>query len=267
MRRIKKLFIVSGLLFGVLFAQEPVTYTIEGKKDPRLEARFRVLYVSTGTSKECTSTKLSTGTRKPMIGARVFEVKDGNYSVKIPIAMQEDEEHCGYKFKRVELMMRRKYDKNLYSLHMILNDEPFAYAIYRGDKGGMGSIYGEQGRTPGKIQTDKKHFRIAKDTTYKCWTHWFPKDANYEAHANFQCLMQIGDGDGENAFKYLDPIWGGIASNDALGINELKSETLHVDILVDDNRCIAIVQGDDRDHFRTLPKPEPTVWEKVKSLF
>ncbi len=276
MRRIKKLFIVSGLLFGVLFAQEPVTYTIEGKKDPRLEARFRVLYVSTGTSKECTSTKLSTGTRKPMIGARVFEVKDENYSIQIPIALEEDENNCGYSFRRIELVMNRLYDDDLYSLHILLDSYPEARAIYYGRRGGMGSNPSPD--MPAKLLTDKTYYRIAEDTRFFCRTDWTPKirlpilGANGKVewkdseHTNFHCIMQIEDGKGENTFIYPDPQLR-YATNPALGIDTLKSETLHVDIIADDEGSMAIEKGIIKDYFRTLPKPEPIAWEKVKSLF
>lgn len=251
------------LLCTSLFAQEPVTYTIEGKKDPRLEARFIVSYISTSTSKECTSTKLSTGTKKPMIGARVFDVKDENYSIKIPIALEEDENNCGYSFRRIELVMNRLYDDDLYSLHILLDSYPEAYTIYYGYKGGMG---GESGlEMPAKLLTDKTYYRIAKDTKFLCRTEWFPKKI-YEEHSVFYCIMQIGNGKGENMFIYPDPHIS-YATNPELGVDTLKSETLHVDIIADDEGSRAIKDGIIKDYFRTLPKPEPTVWEKVKSLF
>jgi len=257
------LFILLALA-TVLTATDPVTYTIEGKKDPRLSAIFIVSYVSTGTSEECTTRKLSTGTKKPMIGARVFEVKDENYSVQIPIALAEDENNCGYRFRRIELVMRRLYDDDLYSLHMILNRKPEAEAIYYGDKSGMMSFPSPD--MPAKLLTDKTYYRIAESTRFLCRTDWFPKDHEDEGHSWFHCIMQIGDGTGENAFIYPDPQLR-YATNPALGVDTLKNETLHVDIIADDDGCRAIGNGGQKDYFRTLPKPEPTVWEKVKSLF
>jgi len=255
--------ILSILYFGVLFAQEPVTYTIEGKKDPRLSARFIVSYISTGTSKECTTRKLSTGTRKPMIGARVFEVKDENYSVQIPIALEEDENNCGYRFERIELVMRRLYDDDLYSLHMILNRKPEAYTIYYGHKGGFGGGSGLE--MPAKLQTDKTYYRIAENTRFLCRTEWFPKKI-YEEHSVFYCVMQIGDGKKKNAFIYPDP-HSSYAKNSALGVDTLKNETLHVDIIADDEGSMAIEKGIIKDYFRTLPKPTPSAFESLKSLF
>jgi hypothetical protein len=240
--------------FLTLFAQDPVIYTIEGKKDPRLEARYIVTYISTGTSEECTKPKLSTGTRKPAIGSKVYVVKDENYSVKIPIALEEDENNCGYRFARIELVMRRLYDDDLYSLHMILNSKPEAEAIYYGHKGGFGGQVSLI--MPGELQTDKMYYRIAENTRFLCRTDWFPKRYKDEEHSIFHCIMQIEDGTGENAFIPTNP-QKTIVKHPALGINTLKNETLHVDIIADDEGSTAIEKGRPKDYFRTLPKPTP----------
>jgi len=281
----KKLLLLSILAFTTLLAQEPVIYTIEGKKDPRLEAFFKVLYVSTGTSEECTKPKLSTGTRKPVIGARTYAIKDENYSIQIPIALIEDENNCGYRFARIELVMRRLYDDDLYSLHMILNSKPEAEAIYYGRKGGFG---GQASLImPGKLLTDKTFYRIAKDTRFLCRTEWYPPKYSDEAgklelhrfykrkglpetlgdeSTDFHCVMQIGDGTGENAFIPTNP-QKTFVKHPSLGIDTLKNETLHVDIIADDEGSRAIEPGIPKDYFRTIPKPTSSALESLKSLF
>lgn len=260
----KKFILLSILTITTLFAQSPVFYTIKGKKDPRLEARYIVSYVSTSTSKECTSQKLSTGTKRPAIGSRTYAIKDENYSVKIPIALTEDENNCGYRFERIELIMRRLYDDDLYSLHMILNKKPEAYTIYYGYKGGFSHEGGLE--MPAKLLTDKTYYRIAENTRFLCRTDWFPKDYWDEEHSRLHCIMQIGDGMGANAFVYPDPHIS-YAKNSALGVDTLKNETLHVDIIADDAGSTAIVKGRPKDYFRTLPKPTPSLFELLKSLF
>lgn len=276
------LFMLSCL---TLLAQDPVIYTIEGKKDPRLEAVFRVLYVSTGTSEECTTRKLSTGTKKPVIGSRTYAIKDENYSIQIPIALEEDENNCGYRFERIELIMRRLYDDDLYSLHMILNKKPEAEAIYYGDKSGMMSLPSPE--MPAKLITDKTYYRIAENTSFLCRTRWFPPKYSDEAgklelhrfykrkglpetlgdeSTDFHCIMQIGDGTGNKAFIYPDPNVR-YAKNSALGVDTLKNETFHVDIIADDDGSRAIIKGLPKDYFRTLPKPVPSALESLKSLF
>jgi hypothetical protein len=249
--------------FLTLFAQDPVIYTIEGKKDPRLDAVYRVLYVSTGTSEECTTRKLSTGTRKPVIGSKVYEVKDGNYSIKIPIALEEDENNCGYRFERIELVMRRLYDDDLYSLHMILNRKPEARAIYFGRKGGQGSTPSPE--MPAKLLTDKTYYRIAENTRFLCRTRWYEDSQDSTLH----CVMKIGEGMGENALIYPDPHIS-YAKNSALGVDTLKTETLHVDIIADDEGSTANMKMEKsiiKDHFRELAKPKPSALESLKSLF
>jgi hypothetical protein len=281
----KKIIPILLLIITQLLAQDPVIYTIEGKKDPRLDAVYRVLYVSTGTSEECTTRKLSTGTRKPVIGARTYAIKDENYSIQIPIALTEDENNCGYRFERIELVMRRLYGDDLYSLHMILNRKPEAQVIYYGRKGGFGGKPGHD--MPGKLTTDKTYYRIAENTRFLCRTDWYPAKYSDEAgklelhrfykakrlpetlgdeSTDFHCIMQIGDGTGANAFIYPDPDTR-TANNPALGVDTLKNETLHVDIIADDDGCRAIGNGGQKDYFRTIPKPTPSAFESLKSLF
>jgi len=262
MKKITLLFVLTLL---PLCAQEPVVYTIEGTKDPRLQAKYKVSYVSTGTSEECTTRKASTATKRPAIASRVYEVKDANYSIQIPIALEEDEENCGYRFRRIELVMRRLYDDDLYSLHMILNSKPYARTIYYGRKGGMG---GQASLVmPAKLTTDKTFYRIAEDTRFLCRTEWFPKKVKiYEEHSIFHCVMQIGDGRGANAFIPTNP-QKTYVKHPALGVDTLKNETLHVDIIADDDGCRAIGNGGKKDYFRTLPKPEPSIFKSIKSLF
>lgn len=259
----KTFILLLILAFTALLAQDPVIYTIEGKKDPRLEARYIVSYVSTGISEECTTRKLSTGTRRPVIGSKVYEVKDENYSVKIPIALTEDENNCGYRFERIELVMRRLYDDDLYSLHVILNNKPETRVIYYGHKGGQGSSPSPE--MPAKLLTDKTYYRIAENTRFLCRTRWYEDSQDSTLH----CIMQIGDGTGENAFIYPDPHIS-YAKNSALGIDTLKNETLHVDIIADDEGSTANMKMEKKiikDHFRELSKPEPSALESLKSLF
>jgi len=242
-----------------VFAQEPVIYTIEGKKDPRLTAKYIASYVSTSRSQECTKANLSTATRKPSIGTKVYEVSEDNYSIDIPVYLAEDENNCGYRFSRIELVMRRLYDDDLYSLHMILNKVPEARAIYYGHRGGIGDGPGKN--KPAKLITDKTYYRIAKETRFMCRTRWYTKGF-YEAHSSFYCTMQIADGLKENAFIKVGKY--SVVTHPKFGIDEIKSDTLKVDVLVDDEGCFASTGKETlKDHFRELPKPK-TFWEKVQ---
>ena len=51
-------------------SDERAVYTIEGKKDPRLQATFLATYISTSKSEACSHRNPSTATRKVNIGSK-----------------------------------------------------------------------------------------------------------------------------------------------------------------------------------------------------
>jgi len=245
-------------------AHDRVVYTIEGKKDPRLQATFLATYISTSKSPECSHMNPATGTRKVNIGSKRYPVTEENYRVEIPVYLEENENECGYRFSRIELIVRRQYDNELYSSHILLDSQPKVGAIYYGTKTGM-SGGGANPLLPANIFTDKRYFRIAKETQYICRTKWYA----YDGHTTFHCFMQIRDGKGENQFVH--PYEGRkTVTHPEFGIDEIRSETLHVDILADDTGSKANLNRDNvnaQDHFRTLPKPKPSRWEISKKWF
>ncbi len=115
-----------------------VVYTIEGTKDPRLDATFMATYISTSKFDACSYRNPSTATRKVKIGSKVYPVSDETYRIEIPVYLEENENECGYRFSRIELMLRRKYDKELYSRHIVLDKTSKVTAIYYGRKTGFG---------------------------------------------------------------------------------------------------------------------------------
>lgn len=298
-----KILTLLILSFLTLFAQNPVIYTIEGKKDPRLEARYIVSYVSTGTSEECTTRKLSTGTRKPVIGTKVYEVKDENYSVKIPIALTEDENNCGYRLGGLELMILRKNDDQ-YSRFQLLGDYPNkdpglggqrADVIYQGSKGGFSTPHFvgiSKNQTPIAFHSDKKYFRIVPETTFVCMTEHRiyeyelsqrdkdlrEKWSRNDKETDFMCTIQMKlDTDGGKYHYHecpvpapMDSVGCFTTTNPDFGVDEIASDTLHIDILVDKSKCTALRYSAPRDFvkepsiFYNAPKPESSLF---KSLF
>jgi hypothetical protein len=81
--------------------------------------------------------------------------------------------------------------------------------------------------------------------------------------------MQIRDGKGEN--KFIRPTPYSRVTHPEFGINEIKSDSLHVDILADDAGSKAYTGKETlQDHFRTLPKPPPplpSMGERLKQWF
>jgi hypothetical protein len=287
-----------------------VIYTIEGKKDPRLEARYIVSYVSTGTSEECTTRKLSTGTRRPAIGSKVYEVKDENYSVKIPIALTEDENNCGYRLGGLELMILRKNDDRYfqYARFKLLGDykniDPIslkelggqrAYAVYDGRKGGTdGRSLLNKKESPYAFRSDKRYFRITAKTTFACMTRNSIYDyeqstsdketAQRLGNTDFTCTMKMKlDTDG-GKYHYHEctkeesrndsEYECGTMSHPDFGVDEITSDTLHIDIVVDESKCVKwrhlnhnFGSTFEPDSFQELPKSSPSVMKSLKSLF
>jgi len=240
--------------------RDPVIYTIQGTKDPRLQATFFATYVSSSKSKICSYNNPTTGTRKVEVGNKQFAVTEENYRIEIPIFLPESENGCGYRFSRIELMLRRLYDNDLYSRHILLDRTSRVNAIYHGDKTGIRGGGGHP-MMPGTLMTDKRYFRIAKKTQYICRTQWYPKLKN---RTSLYCFMQIKDGKGDNQF--IRPTALSRVTHPEFGADEIKNEVLQVDILADDLGSKAYTGKEVlQDYFRTLPAPKPSRWEKFKN--
>lgn len=299
--------------FTLLLAQDPVVYTIEGKKDPRLEAVYRVLYVSTGTSEECTTRKLSTGTKKPVIGVRTYAIKDENYSIQIPIALTEDENNCGYRLSGLELMILRKNDQqnskydHHYSRFWLFGDyknkDIFsgkelggqrADVVYMGDWGGAGSpsfVGISNKQTPIAFMSNKKYFRIAPETTFVCMTQHYTYEFERSKQdqelsqkfgdTDFMCMIKMKLDTEGGKYHYhecpvpapMDSVGCFTTTNPDFGVDEITSDTLHIDILVDESKCKVLRHLNrqlfelEPDMFREISKPIPSAIDSIKSLF
>lgn len=84
-------------------------------------------------------------------------------------------------------------------------------------------------------ETDKKYFRIAKESTFLCKTKWFPEDTakRLKEAVWFHCTMQIDDDINRTLHYQKDPLlyW---FSHPKSGVDVIKNETMHIDILVDE---------------------------------
>jgi len=130
-------FVPFSVIANKSVTSNPVIYTFEGKKDPRLQATFSVIYKGTSSSTECTQQNPSTATRKPMLAGKNYRITEENYHIEIPVYQQESDGQCGYQFRRIELVLRRQYDKELYSAHILLDTEQEVMPTYYGYKTGI----------------------------------------------------------------------------------------------------------------------------------
>lgn len=241
------------LSFLTLFAQNEAAYTITGTKDPRLDATYAATYVSQNlTDDACSYYEGNKGFRRPNISSRRMTVADGNYTLTLPITLTQEENKCNYRFAGLELYLRRKYDNELSSIHYILSDKKEVNPIYWKTKGGAMGF--NKPDTPAYLKTDKKYFRIAKESTFLCKTFWFEKGRYADAHSQFHCTMQI-DNDVNRMLYQKDPIIYSF-SHPEFGVDAIEKETMHIDILVDEKNCRMM---ENRrivpDNFRELEKP------------
>ena len=310
----KKLLLIV-LFFGVVFAQEQSVYTLTGKKDSRLDARYTISYVATNLKEGCGSRGYTTGTMKPSIVQRSMSVPDENYTINLPIYMtaEEDKVGCGYRFGGLELIVTRKYDEPSkydyrFSRFWLMGDyknkgigsmkelgDQRADVLYAGDWGGTHTpfiYWTDRHLVPGAFKTDKKYFRIAPETTFVCMS----QDRIYEyertkkdkemdkkfGETDFMCTMQMKlDTEGgkyhyhectkEEGLHDIKRDCGSV-SNPDFGVDGITSDTLHINILVDESKCetekfsapMKFVKVP--ANFKEIDKPK-TALDSLKSLF
>ena len=211
-------------------------YTLYGKKDRRLDAYLVATYLSSNlNSKECRTKHLQTGRDRPISLSRGIAIKDGRYRVDFPIFIKnrEDQENCKYKFISLKLIMKRKRDKKLSSIHDILLDSNESRPTYYRTESGSG---GSESKGMPNLFTNKKYFQIADNTNYFCRTTFY----EYRNGCSFYCLMKIRDGKGKNKF-YRNPKRLSMATNPQFGVDEIKDTKLRVNIIADDNNSKAVL--------------------------
>jgi len=237
--------------------QNQSTYTIYGQKDPRLDAWYLATYVSQDPDEECTSKNAFTGGRRFALGGRTIKVEDGNYTIEFPIKVTGENNDCDYRFRKLELVMKRKHDEELASIHPILSDRQKVSPVYWKTKGG--EMHNQHLDTPPSLFTTKKYFRIPEETTFLCKTFWF-EEREFRGEHQFHCTMQIDSDVNRTLYeKSPEAYW---FSHPEFGVDEMKDETMKIDILVDEKNCKTMKNRKEvQDHFRELE--EPSFWQKI----
>lgn len=252
MKKLTPILSILTLFVTQALSGEPRTLTIHGTVDPRLDVSFMSTYRGTNIDRiECSDMNPSTGRRKVKLAGLSKHVTTTDYNITMPIDYTDANE-CGYEFVSIDLIMRRKYDNDLSSIHPVLSKEKKVSPIYWKTKGGEMSSPNTD--TPAYLQTDKKHFSLAKESTFLCKTFWFDKRRDADAHSQFHCTMQIDD-DINRTLYQKDPD-SYIFSHPEFGVDTIKNETMHIDIVVDEKNCQAMENKKVvPDHFRELEKP------------
>jgi len=262
MKKFLKIAILWSILLtsSVVAADEVATYTIHGVKDKRLEAT----YIASYRSVNCITKDAQTGGRHFGLFGKTVEVPDGNYTIKFPILVKKrKDERCDSEFAGLELIMRRKYDDKLASIHPILSSKKEVHVTYWKTDGGAMSL--KHPDTPPYLETTKQYFRIAPQSTFLCKTFWFPEshrmDRVYKAHSQFHCTMQIDDDVNRTHYSQRDPrIY--TVTHPEFGVEKIVDTDMKIDILVDTKNCKAIKNKKIvDDNFRELKKP--SIWQKL----
>ncbi|WP_193110958.1 hypothetical protein [Sulfurimonas paralvinellae] len=264
MKKIIRTGILLSLLLisSILAADEVATYTIHGVKDKRLEAT----YIASYRSVNCITKDSQTGGRHFGLFGKTIDVPDGNYTIKFPILVKKrKDEECDSEFAGLELVMRRKYDEKLASIHPILSSKKKVMPTYYKTDGG--SAYHGAPDTPPYLETTKQYFRIAPQSTFLCKTFWFPKKYSRllekvrEGHSQFHCTMQIDDDVNRSGYFQRDPrIY--TFTHPEFGVDKIVDTDMKIDILVDEKNCKAIKNKKIvDDNFRELKKP--SIWQKL----
>ena len=257
----KKIIVLLSLILSVaLLANEQAKYTIHGIKDKRLEAT----YIASYRSVNCVTENGASASKHFGLFTQRVDVPDGNYSIAFPILVKKKKtQGCDAEFAALELIMRRKYDKELASIHPILSSKKKVEVIYWKTKGG--AMYDPHPDTPPYLETTKTYFRIPKESTFLCKTLWFEAHSNtqrhYDAKSQFHCTMQIDDDVNRTKYSKRDPnIW--IFTHPEFGVDKIVDTKMKIDILVDKKNCKAIINKKIvSDNFRELKKP--SIWQKL----
>ncbi len=298
-----KLFFFALLPLSLLLAQETPLFTLTGKKDPRLEASYALMYVATTLKAGCSVSGSTTGTLKPSLTKRTLTLPDGNYQITLPLVLspQEDTAGCGYRFGGLELSVLRKGDTSLYSRFQLLGDfkrytptqEPLF--TYRGSKEGelSGGFAGMSPQETPQLIANKPYFRIAPETTFVCMTQervfdyplpsWQQQSIAKFGHTDFMCAMQMKSDTQGGKYHFNECTKAqqqsdtqhqcGKMTHPDFGVNEISSGTLHIDIVVDESKCQLLrYSGNLRftkesDSFRQVPQTAPSPFQSFKSRF
>jgi hypothetical protein len=298
-----KLFFFALLPLSLLLAQETPSYTLSGKKDPRLEAGYSLTYVATILKSGCSVSGSTTGTLKPSFTKKTVILSDGNYQITLPLMMvpQEDTTGCGYRLSGLELSVQRKGDPSLYSRFQLLGDfkrytatqEPIF--LYRGSKEGelSGGFAGMSPQETPQFITNKPYFRIAPETTFACMTQervfdyplpsWQQQSIAKFGHTDFICAIQMKSDTQGGKYHFNECTKAqqqsdtqhqcGKMTHPEFGVNEISNGSLRIDIVVDESKCQLLrYRGNlkftkESDTFREVPQTATSPFQSFKSRF
>lgn len=273
-----KIFTLPSLFITLLSANEPITYDINGKKDPRLNAYYELTYIAKNTGEECTEKRGNSLVPKTI--KESFDVDDEEYSLEITIdTTPKENDGCAYEFQSLNLIVKRQYDENFYNQFPIVGQYPstlpwqkgnWAMPVYNGTKEGIGSpmgFFNKRNEIPYAFRSDEKYFRVLYETRFNCMTSRYDEST----HSEFMCLMDIS----ETLYHYqpCDPSSAkpqdecGTVHHSQFDINHLIDQSFTIDIIADDTKSMKWNTSRLKLENDTFQIPDASVWEEFKHFF
>ena len=233
----KFIILIMVLFVSVnLSAKKLRALTLYGKFDPRLYAYVTSTYRSQSPDKmrenykECTRSDWNTGgARRTLTFDRIHIVpdKNGTYRVTIPIDYV-GKDKCGWEYVDTEITIKRdKKDKSYVKIGIANEDK--RTDNYRGD--GVGVL---------SPSTKKKHFLLSSGSKIECYTEYFEVDGKdyKKPSVDFICTPKT--------------------FNNINGVDEFKTDSINIDIIVDEKKSRVANDGitdKNKDYFRDYKEP------------
>lgn len=272
------IFSTFFLLTTILSADTTITYDVNGKKDPRLNAYYELTYIAKNTNEECTEKRGNSLVPKKL--KETYDVDNGEYNLLIAInTVPNEDDKCAYEFQSLDLIVKRLYDEKIYNRFPIVGKYPstslwqkgnWAMPVYHGTDEGTGiplGYFNKRNQIPYAFRSDENYFRILYETTYNCMT----SRTDDSAHADFMCLMDISD----PLYRYqpCDPASTkpqeecGTVHHSQFEINRLIDQSFKIDINADDAKSMKWNSSKLKLEKDTFQVPDASMWEEFKHFF
>jgi len=255
MKLFKQYLIITILFLSTQVFATDIAYTINGKKDSRLEATYIAIY-----SGDCKEIIPSREGFRPLIETRSVrkskKIEDGNYTINFNEEFFQDKDNweCNYKLNSIIVVVRRNKDKlyssfGVFSRMQSVQVRYFGSGDYQQKKNGRsfhkvydGWLRGNGHKKinmPRSLNTYKKHFLLPLNSELSCATKWYKnKRVAHGKNSDFHCLLKVKDGEGKNALnlpsKHIFEV-----DDSQFGVDKITNTTLNINILVNNDACRA----------------------------
>jgi len=261
-----------------LSANDTVTYTINGEKDPRLVAYYELTYTANSKENECMEKRGDL--LVPKTKTEIFDVDDEEYLLHITIDTKPQEgDECAYEFQSLNLIVKRLYDEEVYNQFPVVGRYPsastwqkgnWAIPVYHGTSDAITSplgFFSKRNKIPYAFRSDKRYFRLHYQNRFNCMTSRYDDSPEVE----FMCLMDISDTLYD--FQPCDPSSSkiqnecGTVHHPQFETNALIDQSFRIDIIADDSKSMRWNTSSLKLQKDTFQVPDASLWDEFKHFF